>query len=84
MLVHSEPHTTRQPIISEWTYKDRKMRLIDTAGLNSTNFDENPEHLKKVQIATMNHVKFSHVVVYLLDALSAMKLEDFTFIRRIM
>jgi GTP-binding protein len=60
------------------------MRLVDTAGLSSTNFDKNPEHLKKVQVATMNHVKFSHVVVYLLDALSAMKQEDFVFVRRVL
>lgn len=32
----------------------------------------------------MNHVKFSHVVVYLLDALTEMKQEDFVFIRRIL
>jgi GTP-binding protein len=31
----------------------------------------------------MNHVKFSHVVIYLLDAMSPIKSEDFTFIRRI-
>lgn len=84
MVVSEVPNTTRDSVSSEWTYKERRMKLIDTAGLSSTNFDKNPEHLKKVQIATMNHVKFSHVVIYLLDALSAMKNEDFTFIRRVM
>lgn len=84
MVVSEVPNTTRDSISTEWVYKDRKIKLIDTAGLSSINFDKNPEHLKKVQIATMNHVKFSHIIVYLLDALSAMKAEDFTFIRRVM
>ena len=83
MAVSERPHTTTDSISNDIEYKGRKIKLVDTAGLASSNFDSNEEHLKKVQIATMNHVKFSHVVVYMLDSNSSFRILDFTFIKRI-
>ena len=39
--------------------------------------------MKKVQISTMLHVKQSHIVVYVMDAFSAFKIEDFRLMREV-
>lgn len=65
-------------------YKGRQIELIDTAGINTPNIAENDqEYLRKVQISTMAHVQESHVVVYLMDAFSALVIDDFALIRSI-
>ena len=84
LVVSDVPHTTRDSIISKIIFKERKIQLIDTAGLNTPNFDRNEdESLKKVQVSTMLHVKQSHVVVYLMDSFSAFKIDDFSLIRSV-
>jgi predicted GTPase len=58
MIVSEVPHTTRDSIRSRIQYKNRKIELIDTAGLNTPNIAENDEeYLRKVQISTMLHVQ---------------------------
>jgi hypothetical protein len=39
--------------------------------------------LRKVQISTMLHVQEAHVVVYVMDAFSAFKIDDFKLIQRV-
>jgi GTP-binding protein len=78
------PHTTRDSIRSRIQYKNRKIELIDTAGLNTPNIDENDEeYLRKVQISTMLHVQESHVVVYIMDSFSSFVINDFTLIKKV-
>jgi GTP-binding protein len=58
LVVSDTPHTTRDSIRSRLVYKDRRIELIDTAGLNTPNIAENDEeYLRKVQISTMLHVQ---------------------------
>jgi GTPase len=58
--------------------------LIDTAGLNTPNIEENDEeYLRKVQISTMLHVQESHVVVYIMDSFSSFVINDFTLIKKV-
>jgi GTP-binding protein len=85
VVVSETPHTTRDSIRARLEYKSRKIELIDTAGLNTPNIAENDEeYLRKVQISTMAHVQESHVVVYVMDAFSAMVLDDFALIRSVL
>jgi predicted GTPase len=41
MVVSDVPHTTRDSIATKIMYKNRKIELIDTAGLNTPNLDRN-------------------------------------------
>ena len=41
VVVSEIPHTTRDSIRARLEYKERKIELIDTAGLNTPNFAEN-------------------------------------------
>lgn len=84
MVVSDVPHTTRDSIRSQVQVKGRKVELIDTAGLNTPNIDENDEeYLRKVQISTMLHVQESHVVVYLMDAFSSFVADDFALVQKV-
>lgn len=75
MVVSETPHTTRDSIANKIIYKNRKVELIDTAGLQNHVIDKTPEeYLKKAQISTMLHVKQSHVVIYVMDAYSAFRI----------
>lgn len=84
MVVSDVPHTTRDSIGTKLLFKNRKIEIIDTAGLNTPNFEKNEdEYLRKVQTSTMLHVKESHVVIYVMDAFSAFKIDDFKLIRNV-
>ena len=41
MVVSETANTTTDSIINEFEYQSRKIKLVDTAGLNSSNFDSN-------------------------------------------
>ncbi len=83
-MVSETPHTTRDSIASKILYKNRKIELIDTAGIDNHELGKTEEeYIKKSQISTMLHVKESHVVVYVMDAYSAFKIEDFKLIRNV-
>ena len=43
LVVSDVAHTTRDTITTKIAYKGRKIELIDTAGLNTPNFDRNEE-----------------------------------------
>lgn len=84
MVVSEEPHTTRDAISSKVMYKNRKIEVIDTAGLNTTRVDENDEeYIRKVQYNTLLYVRNSHVVVYVMDAFTAFTVHDFTLIQNV-
>lgn len=84
MIVSDVPHTTRDALTTKILYKNRKIELIDTAGLNTPRIAENEEeYLRKSQISTMLHVQSSHVVVYVMDAYSSFKVDDFKLIKRV-
>lgn len=82
MVVSETANTTRDSINTKILYKNRKIELVDTAGLDNHNPERTEEsYLKKVQYSTLLHVRESHVVVYVMDALSAFKIQDFKLIR---
>jgi GTP-binding protein len=69
-------------IAIEWRYKDRPIRLIDTAGLRRR--AKAVEPLEKMSAAdTQRAVNFAQVVVLLLDAEAPMEKQDLTIARRV-
>ena len=72
VLTGPEAGITRDAIAIEWCYKDRPIRLIDTAGLRRR--AKAVARLEKLSAAdTQRAVNFAHVVVLLLDAEAPME-----------
>jgi GTP-binding protein len=67
LLTGAEPGITRDAIAVDWRYKDRAIRLVDTAGLR-----RRPRVVAKVEklsvADTLRAVRFAQVVVLLVDA----------------
>ena len=77
VLTGPEAGITRDAIAVEWSYKDRPIRLIDTAGLRRKARIDAP--LEKLSTAdTMRAVKYAQVVVLLLEAEAPMESQDLT------
>jgi GTPase len=77
VLTGPEAGITRDAIAIEWSYKDRPIRLVDTAGLRKR--ARVAEHLEKLSTSdTMRAVKFAHVVVLVIDADMPMEKQDLT------
>ncbi len=82
VLTGPEAGITRDAIAIEWRYKDRPIRLIDTAGLRRR--ARAVAKLEKMSAADTQHaVNFAHVVVLLLDAGSPMEKQDLTIARQV-
>ncbi len=82
VLTGPEAGITRDAIAIEWRYKDRPIRLIDTAGLRRR--ARAVEKLEKMSAAdTQRAVNFAHVVVLLLDAEAPMEKQDLTIARQV-
>jgi GTP-binding protein len=82
VLTGPEAGITRDAIAIEWRYKDRPIRLIDTAGLRRR--AKAVEPLEKMSAAdTQRAVNFAQVVVLLLDAEAPMEKQDLTIARRV-
>ena len=82
VLTGPEAGITRDAIAIEWRYKDRPVRLIDTAGLRRR--ARAVESLEKLSAAdTRRAIDFAHVVVLLLDAAAPMEKQDLTIARQV-
>ena len=82
VLTGPEAGITRDAIAIEWRYKDRPIRLIDTAGLRRR--ARAVARLEQMSAAdTQRAVNFAHVVVLLLDAEAPMEKQDLTIARQV-
>jgi GTP-binding protein len=82
LLTGPEAGITRDAIAVDWTYKDRAIRLIDTAGLRKRARVQ--EKLEKLSAAeTRRSIDFAHVVVLLVDAGQGLEKQDLTIARQV-
>lgn len=83
VLTGPEAGITRDAIAIEWSYKDRPIRLIDTAGLRRR--ARVTDKIEKLSTAdTMRAVDFAQVVVLLIEADAPMEKQDLTIARRVL
>lgn len=75
VLTGTEAGITRDSISIDWQYKDKAVRLIDTAGLRRrSNVKQKLEKLSAAD--TLRAVRFSHVVLMMVDATQALEKQD--------
>ena len=76
-LVSPVAGTTRDTIATEWQWRGRAIRLVDTAGLRrKARIDET---LEKMAVAeTLRVVRLAEIVILVLDANSALEQQDLT------
>ena len=80
MLTGPEAGITRDSISISWTYKDRAIRLIDTAGLRRKARIE--EKLEELSVGdTLNAIRFAEVVVLVLDGSMGLEKQDLSIAR---
>ena len=70
VIVDDTAGTTRDSISVDWIYQGRKIQLIDTAGIEKKVKLKNDVE-KKCHDETLRAVKFSHVIICMIDALRA-------------
>ena len=82
LLTGAEAGITRDAIAVDWRYRDRAIRLVDTAGLR-----RRPRVVGKVEklsvADTLRAVRFAQVVVLLVDAEAPMEKQDLTIARMV-
>lgn len=77
VLTGAEAGITRDSISIDWEYDNQKIRLIDTAGLRRrSNVRQKLEKLSAAD--TLRAVRFSHVVLMMVDATQALEKQDLT------
>ena len=82
MLTGPEAGITRDSIAIPWSYKERPIRLVDTAGLRRR--AKVTDKLERLSAAdTLRVVDFAQVVVLLLDAELGLEKQDLTIARRV-
>lgn len=69
--------TTRDSILNSWVYKGRKIHLVDTAGIEKAlHYKEAVD--KKIRRETLNAIRFSQVVILMIDGYSSFRMQDFS------
>jgi len=77
MLTGPEPGITRDAIAIAWRWRDRPIRLVDTAGLRRRSRVE--DRLERLSTAdTRRALGFAGTVILVLDALQALERQDLT------
>jgi GTP-binding protein len=77
MITGPEPGLTRDSIGVEWVWKDRRVKLFDTAGMRRKARVE--EKLEKLSVAdTLRAVRYAEVVILAIDATSPLDKQDLT------
>ena len=77
MLTGPEPGITRDAIAIDWLWRDRAIRLVDTAGLRRRSRVE--DRLERLSSAdTRRAVGFAGTVILVLDALQLLERQDLT------
>jgi len=80
MLTGPEAGLTRDAITSEWSYKGRIFRLVDTAGLRRrANITDQVEKLSTSN--TIDAIRMAHVVVLVMEADAILDKQDLTIAR---
>ena len=75
MLTGPEAGVTRDSISVEWLWEGRRIKLVDTAGLRRK--AKVQEKLEKLSVAdSLRSMKFSEVVILLLDAMNPFERQD--------
>lgn len=82
MLTGPEAGVTRDSIASDWTFENRPIRLIDTAGVRRRS--KIKERMEKISVSsTLREIDMAQVVVLLLDATQPMEKQDLKLARRV-
>ncbi len=82
MLTGSEAGITRDAISISWQYNRREIKLVDTAGLRKkSRVNERVESLSTGD--SIRAIKFSQVVVLVLDSHDLLEKQDLTIARRV-
>jgi GTP-binding protein len=77
LLTGPEPGITRDSIAVEWRWRDRDIRLVDTAGMRRRPRIE--EQLERLAVAdTLRTIRFAETVIVVLDALQPFERQDLT------
>ena len=82
MLTGPEAGLTRDAITTEWTYKDRVFRLVDTAGMRRrANIDDS---LEKLSVSnSIEAIRMAEVVVLVCDSAAILDKQDLTIARMV-
>jgi GTP-binding protein len=82
MLTGPEPGVTRDAIATEWRWKGRPIRLIDTAGIRRR--ARVTAALERASVAVaLNAIRFAEVVVLVLDGTQPIEHQDLTLARQV-
>ncbi|MEC8116329.1 MAG: ribosome biogenesis GTPase Der [Pseudomonadota bacterium] len=82
LLTGPEAGITRDAVEVEWRYRDRPLKLVDTAGLRRR--ARVMEKLEKLSVEdTRRAIQFAHVVVLVLDAQMMLEKQDLTIARMV-
>ena len=82
LLTGPEAGLTRDAITVEWTWRNRRLRLVDTAGLRRKAQVE--DSLEKLSVAnTLEAIRHAEVVVLTLDAAAILDKQDLTIARMV-
>jgi GTP-binding protein len=83
MITGPEAGITRDAITVDWLWQDRRVRLIDTAGMRKR--AKVQDKLEKLSVSdAMNAVDFAEVVVLLLDATRGLEAQDLRIADRVL
>jgi len=82
MLTGPEAGITRDAIASDWSWQDRAVKLVDTAGLRrKARIHEKVEALSATD--TIRTIQFAQVVVLLIEAETGLEKQDLTIARHV-
>ena len=77
VLTGPEPGITRDAIAIDWVWRDRPVRLIDTAGMRRRSHID--ARLERLSVAdTLRAVRFAETVILVVDALQPLERQDLT------
>ena len=82
MLTGPEAGITRDAVTLDWTWQEKRVRLVDTAGMRRrARIDDDLEKLSVGE--TLRAIRMAEVVVLVLDANAAMEKQDLTIARMV-
>ncbi|MGE5506464.1 MAG: ribosome biogenesis GTPase Der [Actinomycetota bacterium] len=82
LLTGPEAGLTRDAISVDWTWRDRPMRLVDTAGMRKRAQVEDP--LEKMSVGnSLEAIRRAEVVVLVMDAAAILDKQDLTIARMV-
>lgn len=83
LLTGPEPGITRDSISIDWSFKGKKIRLYDTAGVRKKAVIS--EDLEKMAVSdSMRAIDFAHIVVLLMDVNNALESQDIEIAEKVL